>query len=336
MKKLMSVIVALIFIMLVFVPAVDNHMTANANKSSNDKNNEVFPPIGSVNNQIPDNMSNVKNYVAHNNINSIVGNNNLHWIKINTNNNMNNTTASYAIYNNKEYIKTDIRSNIPEGYQNKVSVIMGKGFDTILRTGTKTITVFTMLSTHGNMNNNLNNGSTLIISNGKVFMEKINDPLAHKSFSWGQAWVSCASYTVYGSTGLAINLGIIGMAAGSLRAAVGALADATIAGVVGILSAVVVGSWSVWVIAHKTSNNEYIPYVEIAFSEGKWWDPWDTGAYGELGAYSNQAYDVNGKLSYTGPYLYFPLLNSEALNTGASAIASAPHGSIWPSLSPPW
>jgi hypothetical protein len=40
--------------------------------------------------------------------------------------------------------------------------------------------------------------------------------------------------------------------------------------------------------------------VEIGFSEGKWWDPWDTGAYGELGAYSNQAFSITGEKTYSG------------------------------------
>ena len=76
--------------------------------------------------------------------------------------------------------------------------------------------------------------------------------------------------------------------------------------------------------------------MEIGFSEGKWWDPWDTGAYGELGAYSNQAFSITGEKTYSGGYAYWPFLTSTPVSSPEWSESVVPHASVWPSLNPPW
>ncbi|WMT50994.1 MAG: hypothetical protein RE471_08435 [Ferroplasma sp.] len=86
----------------------------------------------------------------------------------------------------------------------------------------------------------------------------------------------------------------------------------------------------------ESFQNSNITIAEIGVSEGNWYNPWNIGAYAEIGAYSNRAYNFNGKLVYSGPPLYFPFLTSESKSSPEFAISLVLHQSVWPSVSPPW
>jgi hypothetical protein len=251
--------------MLVFVPAVDTHSTGNAN---NVKNNTPALMQGNINK--------LK-----------IENNKLQWIKLNLSKyNLKNATASYAILNNHEYIKTEVTGNIPHKYQNKILTVMGNSFDAVLKTEKNNITLIQILSLKGNMNNNIGKNSVIAISNGDIQSYKIHDPSAHRSYGWGQAWVVCNSATFYGSIGVsdlkAAVVGLIGGVSAGIGALVGDVISVMLGAVVVILGMVTIAMLLIFLNDHPTSNDEYIPYVEIAASEGKWWDPWDTGVYGKL------------------------------------------------------
>ncbi len=320
-----SVIVIVMFVMLSF-----NGMGYNLEEKS--KNNPISAlPLNQ--NHISVNESALK----WNNIN----------IPSNYKVNSKNLIDKYAINGNIMYVYIH-ESNVSNSVLSKIGskIIQGNNFITVI-SATHSNSSFTIMSKYFLNNVNKIKHSSYKTNENQILIDSHNtknyvniDPHSyHKSYSWGQAWIAISSSTYYGKIGAgSFNylISMISVAAATLTSVVGAWAGTVLAPIVGLLGAVVVLSWSEWVNLHTSSIGTLTPYVTLGISEGNWWDPWNTGAYGELGAYSNQAYNFNGKLTYSGPWLYFPFLTSEEENAGPNTIAMVPHSSVWPSLNPPW
>ncbi len=222
----------------------------------------------------------------------------------------------------------------------KTEIIIGQGFRDIMSATNNSVTIYT--SIHENKISKLqaNVNYQFLIENGSVSnLVNVDPNTYHQSFGLGQAWLFYGSDTFYGGIGLndyGIMLGTITtvstIATGALLWSVPFVNAAAL-----ILEVVTAAAWAVFGNEHTTTYGSQIPYVEIGVSEGNWWDFWNTGAYGELGAYSNQITPFNGGTpTYTG-WLYFPFLTTVSPSDPLALIQSLiPHSSVWPSLNPPW
>ncbi len=308
-KVIIGVLMAAIFVMVAFVPA--------ANYVSSDRINAKQIHMSPEAKPISTNVNSVSNF----------------------NHRQGNTSISYSIHNNILYTNIYEQGKIPAKEQFQNITLTGNNIHDNIVIGKNSMDIIMETHLGGIKNRNQTSAYRMTTSSGRSYSFTINDPTYHKSFSWGQAWVSCSSITFHGSIGkggFKYMVAAILLTAEGLSGAVYA-STAFIASIVGILSGVVVIAWAAFVNDHPTTNGNFIPYVEMGFSEGKWWDPWDTGAYGELGAYSNQAFSITGEKTYSGGYGYWPFLTSIPVsNTMEWSESVVPHASVWPSLNPPW
>lgn len=332
-RVITGVLMAAVFVMIAFVPATDNMHTAQNNTATNN----ILPQFE----MNASTINNINSRFAQNNFE----NRNLNWKPVNLSkasllnrSSIKNSTEKYAVINNQIYLQLTINnSKMPQGAGNQNTTLVGANYIEYIETTDNSLNIKSIIYRE-NVNKNIGNNSVYIINGKNVKLMSVDPHTYHKSYKWGNAWVFYASDTFHGPIGTGDFTGMMTLIGAVAGLAAGAVADATvaIAAVAGILGAVVAFSWATFVNLHTTSQNTTVPYVEIDVSEGYWWDFWDTGAYGELGAHSNQAYNFNGKLVYSGGWLYWPFLTSEPPDTGLQITSLAQHASVWPSVSPPW
>jgi len=350
-KVIIGVLMATIFVMMAFFPLASNISTDKGNASANSispqtKINSVSNLKGQPVNRNAFNDSTRMNHVEFNqNLSSFFGHTNLKWQKVSIPSKYTikakSVLAEFANGKNNSYTYVLEKGIQVSRYQAwKTEVITGHGFRDTISTTNNSITIYTAMHENKNSKDRTNINSHFLIKNGnRSNLVNVDPKTYHQSFSWGQAWVFYGSTTFYGGIGLrdyGIMLGIITLVS---TTATGALlwSNPFVAAAAVILEAVTVAGWAVFGNEHTTTCGSQIPYVEIDISEGKWWDPWDTGAYGELGAHSNQITPFNGGApTYTG-WKYFPFLTTVNPSDTLPYIQSyIPHSNVWPSLTPPW
>ena len=275
-KVIIGVLMAAIFVMVAFVPA--------ANYVSSDRINAKQIHMSPEAKPISTNVNSVSNF----------------------NHRQGNTSISYSIHNNILYTNIYEQGKIPAKEQFQNITLTGNNIHDNIVIGKNSMDIIMETHLGGIKNRNQTSAYRMTTSSGRSYSFTINDPTYHKSFSWGQAWLSCSSITFHGRVGASNFYKMFTLIPAVAAALSGVVAVSTgfVAPIVVLLSAVVVIAWSIFVNDHTTTNGNVIPYVEIGFSEGKWWGPWDTGAYGELGAYSNQAFSITREKTYSGGYAY--------------------------------
>ena len=242
--------------------------------------------------------------------------------------------AKYTIQDNMIYTYLNEQGlNLNPNQSQSNTTIVGKNFVDIITEVSGSISILSVYNIPIANNLEKNNNQVLTISKGSsTKLVNAQTTMYHRSYGWGQAWLNVGTIGFYHSVGIGNSaqlMGLISMVVGGITGIVLA-ADPMVAVVAIMLEAVAIFSWTVFLNEHTASNGEVIPYVEVGVSEGNWWHFYDLGAYGELGAYSNQYYSFNGQGPYSTPWQYNMFLTSDpgGLPTW--------HISPWPTRGPPW
>ncbi|AGO60457.1 hypothetical protein FAD_1390 [Ferroplasma acidiphilum] len=328
-KVIIGVLIALIFVMIAFVPAADNMHTVHGNAAVN----KISPQLAIGNYAVNGNTYN--NFEQNN-----FAKGDLNWKAVNLAKSPSLSgkpvTGSYAAVNNKIYTQLSISNiSIAHKYTNKITEILGSNYNEYIKTTGNSVYIKSIIY-KSNQNTWIPNNSMYMITGSHARLITFDPHTYHKSYGWGNAYVFYDSDTFYGSIGARnyyIMLGLITTDAG-IATDTALIAAPEVAAVAVALEAVVVAAWAVFTNDHISSQGTTIPYVEFDVSVGNWWDFWDTGIYGELGAHSNRAYNFNGNLTYSGQWAYFPFLTTAPPDLQVPSLL--PHSSVWPTLSPPW
>lgn len=323
---------ATIFVMIAFIPIADNMHTVQGNTATNKISPQFTISNYAVNNNTYNNFEQ-NNFVAEN----------LNWKPVNLAKNTSlggkSITGSYAIINNKMYTHLSIKNiSIAHKYNNKITEILGSDYNEYIKTTGNSIYIKSIIF-KGNQNTGITGNSMYMITGSHARLITLDPHTYHKSYGRGNAYVYYDSDTFYGSIGARnyyTMLGLITTDAG-IATDTTFIAAPEIAAVAIALEAVVVAAWVVFTNDHISSQGNTTPYVEFDVSVWNWWDFWDTGAYGELGAHSNRVYNFNGNLTYSGSWLYFPFLTTlGSTNPTEAALSVLPHSTVWPNVCPPW
>jgi hypothetical protein len=200
-----------------------------------------------------------------------------------------NTSMRYAIYDGYTYYYfRRCNMSIISSESNKYETYMEHNVKVISTISDRTLTVLTIVRNTQNSDKD-SRIVTSAITNNFVSNGKIDPETCHNSYGWGQAWLSLSTDKFIGAVGVddyTALFSLIGIAAGALTTAI-FVSVPFVAAAVAIIEAAVTAAWIEDSNEHISAQNTVTAYVEVGFSEGNWWDPWDTGAYAELGAYSN-------------------------------------------------